>query len=292
MTALVPAGILPTAQTGYKHESFSSLSKALEGRDYFKELKIEKFINAAGTSSSLGGSLIWREVVEAMNYASTRRARMKELHDAVGMKIASMIGCEAAMISAGATSSLTLGTAACITGINKEAIKQIPDLTGKKNEVIIQKSHRYSYDHAIRNCGVRLMEVETSDDLKRSINQKTAMMLFVYARAPRGQIELKEFAVLGKKYKIPTLIDGATTVPPVENLSGLLNLGYDLAAFSGGKGLRGPFSAGLLLGRKDLIEAARLNSSPNDDTIGRGMKISKEELLVMMVAIEVSMKHD
>jgi L-seryl-tRNA(Ser) seleniumtransferase len=137
-----------------------------------------------------------------------------------------------------------------------------------------------------------LIEIETTEQCERTIGNRTAMLLFNYLREPEGQIKASEFAAIGKKHKVPTFADGAVSVPPPENLSKLIHFGFDLAAFSGGKGLRGPYSAGLLLGRRELIEAARLNSSPNDDTIGRGMKVSKEELLGMMIAVEVSLKHD
>lgn len=291
MAGILPASILIQTQGGYGAETLA-LEKKLTNRDYFKELGIRPFINAAAPYSSLSGAEMWPEVIKAMGYASKRPARLNVLHDEVGKRIAKMVDCEAAMVPAGATSAITLGTAACMTGTDEALIKQIPNTKGMRNEIITQKSHRYEYDHAVRNCGARFVEVETAEDIKRAINKNTAMMLFVYAYQQRGQIKAREYAALGKEYDIFTFIDGSTTVPPVENLSRLIEFGYDLAAFSGGKGLRGPFSAGLLLGRKDLIEAARLNTSPYDDTIGRGMKVSKEELLGMMVAVEVSMKHD
>jgi L-seryl-tRNA(Ser) seleniumtransferase len=235
---------------------------------------------------------MWPEAIEAMNYGMSRRARMKDLHDAVGKRIASLVGCEAAMVTAGATSAITLGTAACLTGMDEERIRRLPDVTGMKSEVIIQKGHRYSYNHAVRNCGVRFVDVETVEDVERTISEKTAMLYFVLVRASRGQIDAETFAELGKRHNIPTFIDTATRVPPAENLIKLSSLGFDLNCFSGGKGLKGPYSAGLLLGRKDLIAAARRNGAPHDDTIGRGMKVSKEELLGMMVAVEVTLKHD
>lgn len=261
-------------------------------RDFYKELGVRPFINAAGTYTTLTASLMPREVVEAFDYASRQYVRLNELHDAVGQRIASLIGCEAAMVTAGAASALTLGTAACITGTNPDFIHRIPDTTGMKNEVIIQKTHRYGYDHAVRNCGIRFVEVETAEELERAINERTAMMLFFNAADPAGKIKVAEFAQLGRKHNIPTFNDAAADVPPVENLSKYLKLGFDLVTFSGGKGLRGPQSAGLLLGRKDLIAAARLNASPYSDSIGRGMKVNKEELLAMMVAVEIYLKKD
>ncbi|MGC8794703.1 MAG: aminotransferase class V-fold PLP-dependent enzyme [Bryobacteraceae bacterium] len=261
-------------------------------RDYFRELGVRTFINAAGTYTVLTASLMPPEVKQAWEYASDKYCSLIELHDAVGRRIAELIGCEAAMVTAGAASALTLGTAACITGKNPDFIRRLPDTTGMKNEVIIQRSHRFGYDHAVRNCGVRLIEVETAEELERAINQRTAMMLFLNYADPVGKIKAAEFAQLGRKHNIPTFNDCAADVPPVENLSKYLKMGFDLVTFSGGKGLRGPQSAGLLLGRKDLIEAARLNASPYADTIGRGMKVNKEEILAMMVAVELYLKRD
>lgn len=261
-------------------------------RDFFKELGVRPFINAAGTYTTLTASLMLPEVVQAIDYASRQFVHLQELHDSVGQRIATLIGCEAAMVSCGAASALTLGTAACMTGKNHDFIRRLPDTTGMKTEVIIQKSHRYGYDHAVRNCGIRFVEVETAADLEHAINERTAMMLFFNSNDKVGKIQSVEFAELGKKHKIPTFNDAAADVPPVEHLSTYIKQGFDLVTFSGGKGIRGPQSAGLLLGRKDLIEAARLNASPNSDSIGRGMKVNKEELLGMMVAVESYVKRD
>jgi uncharacterized pyridoxal phosphate-dependent enzyme len=261
-------------------------------RDYFKELGIRPFINAAGTYTTLTASLMQPEVVQAIDYASKQFVHLIDLHDAVGKRIASLIGCEAAMVTAGAASALTLGTAACMTGTNQEFIRRLPDTMGMKTEVIVQKSHRYGYDHAVRNCGIRFLEVETREELERAINDRTVMMLFLNENEPVGKIKAAEFAELGKKHNIPTFTDAAADVPPVDHLSRYTKMGFDLVTFSGGKGLRGPQSAGLLLGRQDLIAAARLNGPPNSDTIGRGMKVNKEEYLGMMVAIEQYVKMD
>jgi L-seryl-tRNA(Ser) seleniumtransferase len=261
-------------------------------REYFKELGVRPFINAAGTYTTLTASLMPPEVVQAIEYASKQYVHLIELHDAVGKKIAEFIGCEAAMVSAGAASALTLGTAACMTGTNQEFIRRLPDTTGMKTEVIIQKAHRYGYDHAIRNCGTRFVEIGNRDELERAINGNTAMMMYFNAADPKGEIKAEEFVQLGKKHRIPTFNDAAADTPPLENLSKYTKMGFDLVTFSGGKGIRGPQSAGLLLGRKDLIEAARLNGPPNSDSIGRGMKVNKEELLAMMVAVELFVKKD
>src|SRR5579859_3423086 len=184
-------------------------------RDYFKELGIRPFINAAGTYTTLTASLMQPEVVQAIDYASKQFVHLIDLHDAVGKRIATLIGCEGAMVTAGAASALTLGTAACLTGTNQEFIRRLPDTTGMKTEVIVQKSHRYGYDHAVRNCGIHFVEVETRAELERAVSPRTAMMLFFNANDPVGQIHAAEFVELGKKHHVPTFTDAAADCPPV-----------------------------------------------------------------------------
>jgi len=262
------------------------------GRDYFRELGVRPFINAAGTYTALTASLMPPEVMEAINYASRQYVALDELHDRVGERIAKLLRCEAAMVTAGAASALTLGTAAVLTGTDRQKVVSLPNLAGMKSEVIIQKSHLFGYDHAVRNCGVRLVEVETREELEQAIGEKTAMMLFYNNNNRKGRIQDEEFAQLGRKHAVPTFNDAAADVPPVENLWKYTGMGFDLVAFSGGKGICGPQSAGLLLGRKDLIQAARLNAPPNADTVGRGMKVNKEEILAMLVALELFLEKD
>jgi L-seryl-tRNA(Ser) seleniumtransferase len=270
----------------------AAAAAAPAARDYFREMGVRPFINAAGTYTAMTSSLMPPEVVEAIRYASEHYVMLDELHDRVGERIASLLRCDAAMVTAGAASALTLGTAAVLTGTDRRKIVDLPNLVGMKSEVIIQKAHRFGYDHAVRNCGVRLVEVETRDDLERAIGSQTAMMLFFNANNGAGQIQDEEFAELGRTHGIPTLNDAAADVPPVDNLWKYTGMGFDLVALSGGKGIRGPQSSGLLLGRKDLIAAARLNGPPNSDAIGRGMKVNKEEMLGLLVALELYVKKD
>src|SRR5262249_11121553 len=178
-----------------------------------------------------------------------------------------------------------------LTGTDRQKIGSLPNLDGMKSEVIIQKAHRFGYDHAVRSCGVKLIEVETADELERAVSEKTAMMLFYNNNNKVGQIQDEQFVALGKKHKVPTMNDCAADVPPVENLWKFTKMGFDLVTFSGGKGIRGPQSAGMLLGRKDLVAAARLNAPPNA-SIGRGMKVNKEEMLGMLIAVETFVKKD
>lgn len=267
-------------------------AKTIAKRDYFKELGIRPFINAAGSYTTLTASLMPPEVMAAMQYASKQFVPLIELQDAVGKRIAELVGAEAAMVTSGAAGALMCGTSACVAGKDQEKIRRLPDTTGMKNEVIIQKSHRYGYDHAVRSNGIKMVEVETSEDLDRAVNERTAMMLFFNDADPRGQIKIQEFINLGKKHNVPTFNDAAADVPPVENLSKYIKMGFDLVTFSGGKNICGPQSAGLLFGRKDLIEAARLNTSPYSDSIGRGCKVNKEEILGTLVALELYFKRD
>ena len=269
-------------------ESFSAF-----GRDYFKELGLRSYINAAGTYTSLTGSIMRPEVMDAINYASKQYVQLEDIQERVGVRISELLGCEDAQITSGAFSAMTLGLAGVLTGMDREKAARIPtDLSGMKSEVILQKSHNIGYAHALRNTGVNIVEVETRRELEKAINNKTAMLWYLNAHCEDSKITHEEFIEIGKKHDIPTMNDCAADVPPVENLWKYTDMGYDLVCFSGGKGIKGPQSAGLLLGRKDLIQAARISAPPNGDTVGRGMKVNKEEVLGMLVALETYLTMD
>ncbi len=278
--------------TSSPHQTLENPSRAASTRDFIAELGVRPILNASGTYTKLTGCLMPPEVTEAWQQAAQSFFRLDDFHDAVGKRIASLVGAQAAMVSAGAASALTLGTAACMTGSCEERIQRLPDTAGMPNQVIIQKSHRFNYDHAVRNCGTTFVEVETPEQLRAAVNPQSAMMLFFNAADPPGQIQAAEFAQLGRDQGLPTFIDCAGDVPPVENLSRFLKLGFDLVTFSGGKAIQGPQSTGLLMGRRDLIEAARLNTIPNSDSIGRGMKVNQEEMLALLVALELYLERD
>ena len=265
---------------------------AAPARDYLKELGVAPVINGMGAYTMITGSLMWPESVAAIQALSKTFVRIVELHDAVGKRIAQLLECEAAMVPSGAAAGLTLATAACITGTDEALIRRIPDTTGMKNEVLVQKTHRFPYDHMVRNCGVKLIEVETREELEQAISERTALLLFLNKSEHLGRIGSEEFIAIGKRRGVPTLNDAAADVPPVENLKKYTRMGFDLVVFSGGKGIRGPQSAGLLLGRANLIRAARLNTIPYSDTMGRSCKVNKEELVAMLVAVEMYLKHD
>jgi uncharacterized pyridoxal phosphate-dependent enzyme len=260
-------------------------------RDLFKELGVTPVINASVTMTFLSGSLMLPEVLEAINSTSHDFANMFELQDKVGAKIAEMLHCEAAMVTSGASCAILLGTAACITGTDAEKIKMIPNLPGPRAEVIMQKSHRYLFDQAITTTGAKIVEVESAADMAQAINSNTVMALFFNA-AEKSSITHEEFLKVAKARNIATFLDAAADVPPVENLFKFQKMGFDLVTFSGGKMIRGPQSAGLLFGRKDLITAARLNHSPHEAPIGRPMKVNKEEMFGMYAALKSYIERD
>jgi len=267
--------------------ALSGAPKEAQGAaNIYERLGVRTRINAKGTYTFLTGSLMPPEVAQAMEQASRHYVWLLELQQAVGERIAKMLGVEAAMVTSGAAGAIMLGTAACTTGKDPEKVQRLPDLTGMKSEVIIQKTHRNAFDHAIRNTGVKLVVVETPEELENAISEKTAMMYFLNEAQNRGQVGLEKFVEVGKHRGVPTFNDAAADVPPPSHLSDYNKMGFDLVAFSGGKGLRGPQCAGLLLGRKDLIEAALLNNNPHEDTLGRPCKVGKEEIVGMFVALE------
>ena len=261
-------------------------------RNFFKELGLRTFINAAGTYTSMTGSLMPKEVIEAISYSADEYVNLDDLQDKVGERIAELLECEYATVSSGCFGAMSIGMAGVITGKDPKKVKQLPNTNGMKNEVIMQESHSIGYAQALTNVGAKIVKVKTAKQLENAISNKTCMLWFLNAHTDRGEIKWEEFISLGKKYKIPTFIDCAADVPPVENLFRFTKMGFDLVAFSGGKGLRGPQSAGLLLGKREYIEAARMHTPPRGETIARGMKVNKEEVLGMLAALELYLEKD
>lgn len=262
-------------------------------RDLFAELGLRTFINAAGNYTSMTGSVMPDEVMAAINSSAKRFVKLEDLQDKVGEKIAALCQAEAAMVTAGCWSALTLGMAGVLTGMDAKKVSQVPNLagTGMKTEVILQKSHSLGYDHALTHAGVSLIKVETREELEKAIGPQTAMLWFLNREVHKGQIKHEEWLALGKKHNIPTMIDIAADVPPVENLWKFNQMGFDLVAISGGKAMRGPQSSGILMGKKNFVAAARLSNNPRSG-IGRGQKVNKEEILAMYVALERFIKLD
>ncbi len=259
-----------------------------KGRDIFRELGVRTFINAAGTYTAMTGSLMQDEVVEAIRNASKEFCLLDELQDKVGEKIATLVHAESAVVTAGCFSAMTLGLAGVLTGKDQQKVEQLPHLdgTGMKSEVIMQKAHTIGYSHALTNTGCTIVYVESIADVEKAINSKTALLWFLNVQSDAGAISHEQWVALGKKYQVPTMIDIAADVPPVSNLWKFHDMGFDLVCVSGGKAMRGPQSAGILMGKKDLVAAARLSMPPRGSTIGRGMKVNKEEIIGMYVALD------
>jgi L-seryl-tRNA(Ser) seleniumtransferase len=266
-------------------------SPAPIGVDYYEKLGVTPFINAAGTYTVLTASTMPAEVQAAVALAAKKPVHLMELHEAAGNYLAKKLRCGGALVTSGASAALTLGTAACMSLGNKDAIVNIPtDLAGLKNEVIVQKTHRYEYDHAMRNCGVKVVEVENMEQYENAFTDKTVMTNFFNAAV--GQIGREDWIRVAHMHGVPCFNDAAADVPPISNLWNYTQMGFDLVTFSGGKGMRGPQCTGLLLGRKDLIEVARLNNSPNSNAVGRGLKVAKEEIIGMVAAVDWFLTQD
>jgi L-seryl-tRNA(Ser) seleniumtransferase len=280
--AMAAAGLL-SATPGQVDAAPASDAQA---EDYYDKLGVQKIINAAGTYTALTASIMPPSVQAAVARAAKHPVRLAQLQQKSGEYIARRLKCEAAMVCAGAASALTLGTAACMTVGNRPAVSLLPlEVAGLKNEVIVQKGHRYGYDHAIKNCGVRFVEVETLAQYEAAFTARTVMCHF-YNAAEEGQIGREKWIEVAHRHGVPCFNDAAADVPPISNLWNYTQMGFDLVTFSGGKGLRGPQNAGLLLGRKDLIEAASWSNSPHDETVGRGMKVAKEQIIGMVAALD------
>src|SRR6266700_1715264 len=261
----------------------------------YEELGLTTVINCEGTMTMLCGSLPHPELEAVMMQAGRHFVSIPELEVAAGNKIAEMLKLPdgyTALVTSGAAAAMQSGLAGILTGSSETYIKQLPDLTGLKSEVIIQKSHRNPFDHQLRSTGVKLIEIETRDDLQKAITPQTAMMHFTNFADTDGQIKVEEWVKLAHENNIPAFIDAAADTPPVSHLWDYANMGYDLIAFSGGKAIRGPQCAGLLVGKKDLVAYALLNNSPHEDTLGRSQEVGKEEIVGMVKALESYLKED
>src|SRR5438552_894510 len=261
----------------------------------YEELGVTTVINGQGTMTVLGGSMMRPEVEAVMAMAGRHFVSIPDLELAAGKRIAEILKLPegyGALVTSGAAAAMQSGLAGILTGDNPRFIEQLPDLTGMKSEVIIQKSHRNPFDHQLRATGIKLVVVESRDDLKKAINPQTAMMHFSNFADNEGQIKVEEWVKLAHENNIPAFIDAAADTPPVSHLWDYANMGYDLIAFSGGKAIRGPQCAGLLIGKKDLVANALLNNSPHEDTIGRSQKVGKEEIVGMVKALELFLNED
>lgn len=261
------------------------------GAEVYTKLGVKPVINGMGTVTVLGGCLMPPEVKRAMEDASRYFVNVPELQKKAGERIAELASVPAAMVTAGAASAITCAAAACLTRGDAKRIERLPETAGMPNEIVIQKAHRCGYEAQMTLTGAKLVWVETMEEAERVIGPQTAMLFFLNKADPDGRIKRQEWIALGKLKKVPSFTDAAADVPPSSRLSEYVKQGFDLVAFSGGKGLLGPQSAGLLLGRKDLVDAAQQTISPNGG-VGRGMKVGKEEIVGMVAAVERYIKTD
>jgi L-seryl-tRNA(Ser) seleniumtransferase len=282
-------GAAPFLGTGA--EALAAPATAAAGEDYYDKLGVAKIINAAGTYTTLTAAVMPPQVRRAVEQAALHPVYLKDLQEASGAYLAKKLRCEGAMVTSGASGAITLATAACMAAANNSKPGVIPQEAGSmKNEIIVQKSHRYSYDHAMMLCGAVIREVVTLDDYKRAFSEKTVMTNFFNAAeeedGPPAQIGREQWLEIAHQHNVPCHIDAAADLPPTENLWKYTGMGFDLVCFSGGKGIRGPQNAGLLLGKKHLIDLARENNNPNGDAVGRGMKVAKEQIVGMVAAVD------
>ena len=292
LAALGASPALPLFGAAKAAEAATSTSSNTSPDDYYSRLGVETIINAAGTYTYLTAAVMPPQVQRAVAQAALHPVVLKELHTAAGEYLAKRLHCEGALVTSGASAALTLATAACIMDANHARPDQIPQQVwsgdgtpGMKNEVIVQKAHRYEYDHAMQLCGVRIVEVITLDDYRKAFTPKTVMTNF-FNSADGGLIDRKTWLDVAHQHSVPCHLDAAADMPPIENLWKYTGMGFDLVCFSGGKGIRGPQNAGLLLGKKHLTDLAAYNDSPNSDAVGRGMKVAKEQIVGMVAAVD------
>jgi len=255
-------------------------------RNVYNRLGVKTIINCRGTWTYLSGSLEFPEVRQAQLEAAQHFVNMLDLQRAVGRRLSELTGAESGIITSGAAGAMAAATAGCMAGTDDKNIWQLPDATGLKHEVIMMGG-RSAFDSAIRLTGAKLVLAYSPEELANAINENTAM-IYTTALGEKLQRELQT----AKDRKVPMLLDDAAGIPPVDNAKLYAKMGIDLYCFSGGKGLCGPQCSGVLLGRKDLIEAALLNSAPREGAVCRPMKVGKEEIIGCLTALETWLKLD
>ncbi|MFN7918927.1 MAG: aminotransferase class V-fold PLP-dependent enzyme [Bryobacteraceae bacterium] len=255
------------------------------GPEIYSTFGVKPFINCTSTYTINGGSAMLPEVIEAMNNAAFYPVNFDELMEGAGKRIAELLQVESAMVSSGAAGAMTCATLACVAGGDPEKMQQLPDTTGLKSEVIVPRWSRSVYDHAVRSTGVKMIEVQTLADLEAAFSAKTAMATGQINMAADGNpFTLEQYVAVAHKHGVPVVLDVADRLPLVPNP--YISRGVDMVAYSGGKILRGPQTAGMLVGRKDLIAAAFMNSAPHH-AFARAIKVSKEEIVGMVKAVEM-----
>ncbi|MCH2693776.1 MAG: aminotransferase class V-fold PLP-dependent enzyme [Acidobacteriia bacterium] len=292
--------------------------------DIYQNLGVTRIINAAGTLTRLGGPPMVAEAVQAMKEASQWSVRIEELQERAGTYLAEVTGAEAGYVTSGASAGLQLAAAACIAGLDIRKMESLPDTSGMPNEIIVQRSHRNGYDHALRSAGARLVEVGHLGNptggyiapwhIESAIHTNTVAIHWVCMDL-LGAVSLKDTITIAHRHHLPVIVDAAAALPPMENLQYFISEGADLVVFSGGKAIRGPQASGILVGRRDLIESVSLQHQdmdvlsetwtlrekflksnkipgPPSQGIGRSLKVGKEEIAGLVVALKTYVKQD
>ena len=266
------------------------------GSAIFDRLGVSRVINGRGWITVVGGSIMPPEVVTAMSEAADSYVDLPELNLAAGRAIAGYTGAEAGLVVAGAGAGLLLQAAACITGLDPGLMDRLPDTEGVPNEVLIHKGHMTNYTRCYRGAGAKLVvwgdgDGSAEEQLAAALGPNTAALAYVFHPWNSCPLTLEQAVAIAHARDVPVIIDAAVMLPPVSSLTTYIDQGADMVTFSGGKGLRGPQSTGILCGRADLIEAARLNNAPNHG-IGRPAKVCKEEIAGLIAALDLFVKTD
>ena len=267
----------------------TALSTANESTELYHSIGVRPLINAKGTFTIITGSETLPEVKKAMDEASRGYVQMDELMDGVGKCLAELTGAEWGIVTAGCCAALTHTTSACLAGTNPERMQRLPDLTGLKSEVIIPAYSRNVYDHAIRMLGVKIVEVNERSELDAAFNERTAMVYILAGPGDAGPLGTQAVSEVAKRHGVPVIVDAAAEILTIPNVH--LQRGATAVAYSGGKCIRGPQAAGLLLGEKNLLQAAWANSAPHH-AFGRSLKVGKEEIMGMLAAVQMWKKRD
>ncbi len=263
----------------------------------YESLGIRPVINAAGTVTTLGGSLMPSEVLDSMEEAGKAFVEMEKLHDKAGEIIADITGAEAGMVANGAAAALTWAAAACMTGSDRARMDRLPETDGMRNEIIVQRGHRNYFDNAFRAAGARFVEVgfplkTTAQQMENAIGQDTVAVAHTISNlVTDAGLHLDRVIEIAHRAELPVILDAAAMLPPASNLKRFVAMGTDLVIFSGGKAICGPQTTGILCGRKDLIEAARMQSCPHFG-IGRHLKVGKEEIVGLITALRLYVNRD
>lgn len=267
----------------------SAMTDDTRSAELYRSIGVRPLINARGTFTIITGSETLPEVKQAMDEASRSYVQMDELMDGVGKALAGLTGAEWGIVTAGCCAALTHTTSACLAGTNPERMQRLPDLTGLKSEVIIPEYSRNVYDHAIRMLGVKIVEVNDRSELDAAFNERTAMVYILAGPGDDGPLGTRAVSEVAKRHGVPVIVDAAAEILTIPNVH--LLRGATAVAYSGGKCIRGPQAAGLLLGEKNLLQAAWANSAPHH-AFGRSLKVGKEEIMGMLAAVRMWKQRD